>query len=181
MGDDKILKNVVKGLGQIGVETVEKAAEEGQKIAESIITGKELLGLERTMNDGELAYKKQQEKFKSEEEIKKIRNEMGGQEKKEEKPKERQRNIEDELTQLRRQKEREEEEKQKYFEEQKKRKEIEEQQQANEYNFLNEESSNPAKRKQSRGSAFINKKQKHRPDPSQMSATQEFNKGGKID
>ena len=183
MGDNKILKGVVKGLGQLGLETIEKTSEEGQKIVESIITGKELLGLERTMSDTELEFHKQQEKTKSQEEIYKLKGQMSeGKDNKnsEQKTKDRPRNLEDELTQLRRQKEREEEEKVKYFEKQKQQKEVEEQQQREQYSYLNEESSNPSKQKKSRGSDFVNKK-KHKPDTDQTSATQEFNKGGKID
>jgi hypothetical protein len=168
MGDDhKIIKGIVRGLGQLGIETLEKAKEETGKIAESIITGKELLGLERTMSDSELAFKKQEEEKKSREEAEKLRKEMGPG-----------RKVEDEITQLRKQEEREEEEKEKYFEQSRQQKEWQEQQQQAEYNGLTMESSNPAKQKKSRGSAFVHKK-KQQPDQSQMSQTQEFK--GKID
>jgi hypothetical protein len=165
------------------METMEKASEEGQKIVESIITGKELLGLERTMSDAQLEQKKQSEKIKSQQEIDKLKGEMGGKKDnkgEENKTKEKPRNLEDEITQLRRQLEKQEEEKEKYYEQQKERQKQEREKQQAEYNDLAEESTNPAKQKKSRGSAFINKKQKHKPDQSQMSATQEF-KGGKID
>lgn len=183
MTDDKILKGVAKGLGQLGVETVEKAAEQGQKIVESVITGKELLGLENTMTDTELEFHKDQDKLKSQEEIKRLKGQMNGEnddkkdnngKKKSEKP----RNIEEELAQLRRKKEREEEEKQKYYEQQKKQQEQEREKQQAEYVDLTAESTNPAKQKKSRGSAFLNKK-KHKPDITEMSATAEF-KGNKI-
>lgn len=182
MTDDKILKGVVRGLGQLGMETLENVSKEGGKIVESIITGKELLGLERTMTDSELEQNKQQEKIKSQQEINKLKGEMGGgkyNNREENKTKERPRNIEEELAQLRRQKEQEEEEKQKYFEQQKQQERERERQQA-EYLDLTAESANPSKQKKSRGSAFANKK-KHKPDSDQMSQTQEFNKGGKID
>ncbi len=179
MTDDKILKGVVKGLGQLGIETLETASKEGQKIIESVITGKELLGLER-MDDTELEFHKQQDKAKSQEEIDKIKGQMGDKkENSEQKIKEKPRNIEEELAELRRQKEQEEEEKQKYFEQQKQQEQEKERQQA-EYIDLTAESTNPSKQKKSRGSAFVNKK-KHKPDTAQMSQTQEFNKGGKID
>ena len=180
MTDDKIIKGVVRGLGQLGMETIENASKEGQKIIESVITGKELLGLEKTMSDPELELLKQQEKTKSQEEIDKIKGQMGDKkENNEQKIKEKPRNIEEELAQLRRQKEQEEEEKQKYFEQQKQQEQEKERQQA-EYIDLTAESTNPSKQKKSRGSAFVNKK-KHKPDTAQMSQTQEFNKGGKID
>ena len=167
MGDNQIIKGVVKGLGQLGVETLEKAKEESGKIAESIITGKELLGLERTMSDSELAFKKQEEEKKSREEAEKLRKEMGSG-----------RKVEEEITQLRKQEEREEEEKEKYYQQAKEQRELREQQQQAEYNGLAMESLNPAKQKKSRGSAFVHKK-KQQPDQSQMSQTQEFK--GKID
>lgn len=189
MTDDKILKGVVKGLGQLGLETLEKASEEGQKIVESVITGKELLGLEATMTDTELEFYKKQDKSKSQEEINKLKGQMGQnrQENKKDSPSsrsggtsaERGRNIEEELAQMRRKKEQEEEEKQKYFEQQKQEQEKEKERQQAEYVDMTAESTNPSKQKKSRGSAFVNKK-KHKPDMTQMSATQEF-KGGKID
>jgi type IV secretory pathway VirB10-like protein len=167
MGDNQIIKGIAKGLGQLGVETLEKAREETGKIAESIITGKELLGLDRTMSDGELEFQKEQEKKKSDEEARKLRNEMGPG-----------RKVEDEVTQLRRQEQREEEEKEKYYEREKQQREAEKQRQEMEYSGLMMESTNPAKQKKSRGSALARKK-KSQPDQSQMSQTQEFK--GKID
>ena len=183
MTDDKILKGVVRGLGQLGMETVEKAGEEGQKIIESVITGKELLGLERTMTDSQLEQSKQQEKIKSQQEINKLKGEMSkgnDSNRGDEKTKERPRNVEDEITQLRRQLEKQEEEKARFYEQQKEKQRQEKEKQQAEYNDLTTESTNPSKQKKSRGSAFANKK-KHKPDTDQMSATQEFNKGGKID
>jgi type IV secretory pathway VirB10-like protein len=180
MSDDKVIKGVVKGLGQLGVETVEKLGEEGQKILESTITGKDLLGLERTMNEGELELKRHEDNKNKADEIKRLRNEMGQNGKEgEEKPKEKRRDVEEEMEELRQKKEKEEEEKEKYFEQMKKQKEAEKQQQEAEYNDLTMESSNPAKQKKSRGSAFIQKKKKSQPTQSQMSQTQEFK--GKLD
>lgn len=169
MGDNhQIVKGVIGGLGKIGVETVEKVKEESGKILESVITGKELLGLDRTMSDSELEFKKHEEEKRSKEEADKLRKEMGPG-----------RKVEEEITQLRKQEEREEEEKEKYYEQSKKQKEFQEQQQQAEYNDLMMESSNPAKQKKSRGSAFIQKKKKQQPTQSQMSQTQEFK--GKVD
>ncbi len=183
MSDDKhkILKGIGKGLGQLGVETVEKLKEEGGKVAESIITGKQLLGLDNTMSGSELEFQKHEDKQKSAEEIRKLKGEMGqksgGQE---EDQKEKRRDVEGEIRELIDQKKKEEEEKEKYFQEQKRKKEMERQQQEEEYNnSLNMESTNPAKQKKSRGSAFITKKRKSQPTQSQMSQTQEFK--GKID
>lgn len=181
MGDDKIFKGLVRGLGQLGVETVEKATEEGQKIVETIITGKELLGLERTMSDSQLEQFKKQEEIKSQQEINKLRGEVssdqGGKDKKN---KDRPRNVEEELTELRRQREKQEEEKERYYQQQAEKQRQEREKQQSEYFDITTESTNPSKQKKSRGSAFANKR-KHKPDTDQVSATQEFNKGGKID
>jgi hypothetical protein len=182
MADDKILKGVVKGLGQLGVETLENASKEGQNILESVITGKELLGLERTMTDAQLEQKRQQEKIKSQQEINELRGEVSGKKdgnSNQQKTKERPRNLEDEITQLRRQLEKQAEEKEKYYEQQREKQRQEKEKEQAEYIDLTVESTNPSKQKKSRGSAFVNKK-KHKPDMTQTSATQEF-KGGKID
>jgi len=170
----KILKGIGKGLGRLGTETVEKIGEESQKIFESTITGKQLLGLDRTMSDSELEFRKHEDDQKKAEEIKKLKREMGqsgG-------IKEEKRDVEKEMKELRDQKIKEEEDKEKYFEEEKKRKEAERQQQEAEYNDLSMESTNPSKQKKSRGSAFVTKRKKSMPDQSQMSQTSEFK--GKI-
>ena len=52
-------------MGEIGVETLKKTAEHSEKIVESIITGKELLGLESTMTPGELDYQKREDDRKA--------------------------------------------------------------------------------------------------------------------
>lgn len=184
MNDDKIIKGVFKGLGQLGMETAEKLVEESGKILKSVITAQDLLGDIKPLSGQELAIKKQQEEVKKQQEIKTLKGQMGqessnevdkaGQKQENKVPG---RNVAEEMTQLRHQKEKEEEEKEQYFEEQKQKKE-KEQQQAEEYNSLNMESSNPAKQKKNRGSAFA-KKKKQKPDESEMSATAEF-KGNKV-
>lgn len=183
MSDDKILKGVVRGMAQLGMETIETASEEGGRIVESILTGKELLGLERTMSDTQLEQRKEQEKIKSQQEINKLKEEMGGkggEEDSKKKVKERPRNVEEEMIQLRRQQGKQEEEKAKYYEEQREKRENQIKLVQTEYNDLGIESTNPSKQKKNRGSAFANKK-KHKPDTSQTSATQEYKGGGKID
>jgi hypothetical protein len=180
MSDDKhqILKGIVKGLGQLGEETAEKAAEQTGKVFESIITGKELLGLESTMSPGELDFKRRQDELDKEKEIKKLKGEFG---QPQGESKDKRRDVENEMEELRRKEEREEEEKERYYEKQKEQRRMQEEQQMAEYNSsLMMESTNPAKQKKSRGSAMAHKK-KSQPDTSQMSQTQEFNKGGKID
>lgn len=160
--NNQIIKGIGKGFKKLTDETVEKLADEGQKILETTISGKELLGLDGGINDNQLAHEQQEDEIKKQEEIRRIKNEIGlG------------RDVEKEIEEIRNQKEKEEEEKEKFFEEEKKRKEIEEQQVLEANNNLMTESTNPAKQKKSRGSAFIHKK-KSQPDQSQMSQTQEF-------
>lgn len=183
MSDDhKILKGIGKGLGQLGLETIERVKDESEKISESVITGKQLLGLDNTMGKGELDFERQMDAQKSAKEIEKLKGEMGqGGENKDQERKqtEKGRNVEEELKELDDKKKKEEEEKEKYYEEKRKEKEQERQKQEEEYNdSLMMGSSNPAKQKKSRGSAFA-KKKKSQPDQSQMSQTSEFK--GKID
>jgi hypothetical protein len=170
MVNNQIIKGIGQGLKQLGTETAEKLVEETGKILEPIITAKELLGDITPMSDQELAQKKQQEEIKKQQEINKLKSEIG-----------QGRKVEDEMTQLRRQEEEQQEKKEEYYEREKQQRERERQRQEEEYNnSLMAESSNPAKQKKSRGSALAHKK-KSQPDQSQMSQTQEFNKGGKID
>lgn len=174
MSDDnhKILKGIGKGLGQLGMETAEKLGEESQKILESTISGKQLLGLDNTMSGGELEFQKHEDEQKSAEEIRKLKGEMG--------QKEKGRNVEGEIKELVDQKKKEEEEKERYYEEEKRKKETERRRQEEEYNdSLMMGSTNPAKQKKSRGSAFARGKKKQQPNQSQMSQTSEFK--GKID
>ena len=162
MVQNQIIKGIGQGLKKIGEETVEKLGEESQKILESTISGKELLGLDGGISNNQMAHEQQEDEIKKQEEIRKIKSEIGlG------------RDVEKEMEELRKQKEREEEEKEKYFEQVKQQKEVEAQQIAESNNGLMMESTNPAKQKKSRGSAFGHKK-KSQPDQSQMSATQEF-------
>ena len=185
MGDDKsrILKGIRKGLGELGAETLKKTTEQGEKIFESVITGKELLGLDNTMSQSELDFQKREDDRRKEDEIKKLKGEFSQNETKKEGEKqqvEKKRDVEGEMEELRDQKEKEEEEKERYYERVKEQKKAQEQQQQAEYNDLMMESSNPSKQKKSRGSAFIQgKKKKSQPTQSQMSQTSEFK--GKID
>lgn len=162
---NQIIKDFGKGFKQLGVETAEKLVVETGKIAESVITAKELLGDIRPLNEEELTQKKAEDERKKQEEMNKIKSQMSG------------RGVENEIEQIRHQKEKEEEEKEKYFEKMKEQQERDRQRQTEDSNLMME-SSNPAKQKKSRGSAFANKK-KQQPDQSQMSQTSEFK--GKID
>ena len=64
MTDDSILKQVVKGLGEVGEETLKETVNEAITIGESVITGKELLGDIKTMDEGEMAQKKSRRRKK---------------------------------------------------------------------------------------------------------------------
>jgi len=167
--NNQIIKDLGKGFKQLGVETAEKLVEETGKIAESIITAKELLGDIKPLDEQELAQRKAEDEKKKQEEMSRLRQGFGGQAG---------RGVEGEMERIRQQKEKEEEEKEKMFlENLKRQREIERQNQMANFELMGE-STNPAKQKKSRGSAFANKK-KQQPDQSQMSQTSEFK--GKID
>jgi len=163
---NQIIKDFGKGFKQLGVETAEKLVEETGKIAESIITAQELLGDIKPLNEQELAQKKAEDEQKKQKEISDMKSQISS------------RPVENEMEQIRHQKEKEEEEKEKIFlENLKRQREQERQNQMANFELMGE-SSNPAKQKKSRGSAFANKK-KQQPDQSQMSQTAEYK--GKID
>jgi hypothetical protein len=163
----KIASDVIKGLVKIGEETGKDIVSEVGKIGETIISGKELLGDITPMSEGEMAKKKMEDEKKKQEELQKLRSQM----------QEKGRNVEDEIKQVWEEKEKIEQQEKQKEEEEKRRAEEEKQRQAQ---AVDEEmiSTNPAKQKKARGSAFANKK-KQQPDQSQMSQTQEFK--GKVD
>lgn len=148
----------------IVVDTIEKLKDEGSKmvkIARKAITARDLMP--------DLA-----EKYGKKDENKSADAKAMADEK-ENKPKIPGRNIEDELKQLREKQKREDEQLKKYQEAEKEK----EQQRQAEYEMMIEQensvSTNPAKQKKSRGSAFAHKK-KSQPDQADMSATAEFQK-----
>lgn len=168
---DGIAKKVIQGLGQIGTETAEKSLEHLGQIGSSIITGKELLGNLPVLSDEELAKKNAEEEQKKQKEMTDLRSQIS----------EKRRDVEGEIEQVRnveqQNKKQEEEEFLENLRKQREAEEVERQQ----LNNQNEMSSNPAKRKKSRGSAFIQgKKKTNQPDPAAMSQTNEKT-GGKID
>jgi len=160
MVDDLILKQVIKGLGNIGEETGKEAVKQVAEIGHSIISGKELLGDIKPLTDEEIHKKKLEDQKKAEAEMREIR-----------------RNVEGEIGQVRQMIETEEEQKEK--EEERERREKEYYAQMQSIEPLEMVSSNPAKQKKQRGSALAHKKKSSQPDPSQMSQTSEFK--GKID
>jgi len=162
---NQIVKGIGQGLGKLGLETMEKAAEEGGRILESTITGKELLGLDNTMTPEQIAQVKAEDEKQKNEEIRKIKAQMSGGG-----------NLEREMEEARLRKERMEEQQEKTEEEnEEKQEEYEEWQRDQEAAEVMMQSTNPSKQRKSRGDAGRKKKQ---PDLSQMSQTQEFK--GKI-
>ncbi len=101
----QIFKNVVKGLKQVGVETIEQGAKESVKIAESVITGKELLGGITPMSESEYDQKKKYQEAKDNKEMEEIRNQM----------KAPGRNVSGEMEQVYREKKNKEEEEERQF------------------------------------------------------------------
>jgi hypothetical protein len=155
--DQQIGKSVIDGLKQLSVETAEKAAEETGKMFESIITGKELLGDIKPMDETELAKKQQEDERKKQEEINKLKSEMG-----------QGRKVEEELKELREEKEREEK--------MEKRQEAEEKQrEQEEYEMMNSYVEEPATKKRGPGSGMVKGKQ-GKASNSDMSATAEYYK-----
>jgi hypothetical protein len=172
---DSIIKGVGKGFKQLGGETAEKLVEEGHKVLESTITGKELLGLDgETMTEKEMVEKSNKDNVHKENEINKVKAEVGVNNQVQQ---EKGRDVEGEIKQVREEKKKDEElEEQEFLENLKKQREEEaaEEERAMAATTV---SSNPAKQKKSRGSAFA-KNKKGGVDQSQMSQTNEFK--GKI-
>jgi len=167
--DDPILKQVFKNLGQIAVETGKEVVNETGKITESVITGKELLGGMVPLTPEEEAKKQQEEERKKQAEMNQLRQQMAAG-----------RNVGQEMDEIRREKEKkEQEEEDRMLQSLRQQRQAEEQerQQMAEAEMV---SSNPAKQKKSRGSAFMTgKKKSNQPDPASMSQTGEIK--GKID
>jgi len=152
------------------IETVEKLGEEGKNIAKGVITANEWMpdlaekygknppvGAENKSTDTKAMADKDDKKQE------------------EKKPQIPGRNVEEELKQLREKKKREDEQLKKYQEAEE---EKERQRQAEHEMMVEQEnavSTNPAKQKKSRGSAFAHNK-KSAPDSNDMSATAEFQK-----
>lgn len=140
------------------LDTVEKIKEEGPKmvkVARKAITARDLMP-----DLAEKYGKRDEDKDKDKD---KDKSKIPG------------RNVEDELKQLREKKKREDEQLKKYQEAE----EEKERQRQAEYEMMMEQenavSTNPAKQKKSRGSAFAHNK-KSAPDKADMSATAEFQK-----
>lgn len=161
MTDSSVPQQVLQQLKQVGTETLEKTAENIGKIGETVISGKELLGL-KPMNAGEY----DQKKIKDEEDKQKKINELKQQA-------EPGRNVEGEIKQVSDEKKQKEEEAERIMlEDIKRKREAEEAERAQMTNLPGNAKREAAKRQFAPGP-------KKTPDPSQMSQTSEFK--GKID
>ncbi len=159
----QIFKNFLKGIKQIGTETVEQGAKETVKVAETIITGKELLGDITTMTQGEYHQKKEDQKNKDEEELAKIRSQM----------KEPGRNVTAEMEQVYKEKKNKEDEDERKFLE---NLQLQRERERQEMEAMGVEPEG----RQARGKMNGGKKRKkQQPDAAAMSQTQEIK--GKVD
>jgi len=157
-----VIKKVLSSLGQIAAETVEKAAQETVNMAAGVITGTELVGNIRPMDEEESVKVKAEEERKKQEELEKLRNVPG-------------RQVEKEIEEVKDEKKKKaEEEERQFLENIKRQREAEEA----ERNQRVDETGNPereVKKKQ-----FVpGPKKKQQPDPASLSQTSEFK--GKID
>ncbi len=151
--DNSIPKQVVKQLGELSEETAVEAVKAVGDIAKGVISGSQLVG-----DVAEISQDREQElERQDQEKLNQIRG----------------RNVEAEIEEIRKQKKQQQEEKEKKFLEEVRQKR--EQERAEEARVMEvmSVSSNPAKRKKSRGSAFAQGK----PKQSDMSATAEFKAG----
>lgn len=153
-----IVQKIIQATEEVGKEVINQAI----KTSESVITGKELLGDINTLSNNELAKKQAEEEKEKRFQMSDVRSQM----------KEQGRDVEKEIEQIRQEKSKEEEEKEKqekeFLENVKRQREAEEQELA----MMETESTNPAKQKKSRGSAFMPGKKKA--STADMSATKEY-------
>ena len=161
MSNDPIAKKVIQGLGQIGEETGKELLKQGGKIALGVITGTELVGDVKPMNEGEKIQKQANDDKEKEMEMAKLRAQING------------RDIGQEIEAVRKKRQEEEEAKERELENL--AIERERQKQMEVMVSVDEVSTNPNKRKKSRGSAFAKGKQ-GKASVSDMSATAEYYK-----
>ncbi len=165
----QIVKGWFKALKQIGSESVEKAVESGTKVAGGIISGQQLLGGIKKVEGTEARKIEAEERAKKEEaeQLSQQIKEMG-------------RNVGQEMEKVRQEKKRkEEEEEKKFLEKVRQQREAERSEGEMVMSSMMMESANPAKRRKSKGSAFVTGKKKSQPQIDQMSQTSEFK--GKVD
>ncbi len=163
---DSIPKKVMQGVGEIGAETVKEGTKQATQILNTIITGQELVGDVKPMNEEEMAKAKAEEEKKKQEKMSDVRSQMS----------EQGRNVEAEIKEIIVEKENSEKEKEREFlEKLRLQREAEEREREN---FM--EMPGNIKREAAKTQFVPGKKKKQQPDASQMSQTSEFT-GGKID
>ena len=165
MINSKILKQVLKNLGNIAVETGKETIGHAGKITESIITGKELLGDIKPLTDQDMSSKRAEDEQKKQKEISDLRSQMS----------ERGRDVGGEIKQVEREIVQTEEEKERLFLDNIRRQREAEVAERDRLSTEMGVSGNPSKRKKKLGGAFVQgKKKTQQPDPSQLSQTAEI-------
>lgn len=157
MINNKIIKGFLQGFKQLEQETGESLVSQTGKIAESVITAKELLGDIKPLSDEEMAQKQAEDEKKKQQEMSDVRSQISG------------RNVESEIKQISDQKKKEEEEKEKMFLENLKRQR--EQEEMERQRMMNSESMSSNRPKKDKGG---NKHKTQQPDETEMSQTSEF-------
>lgn len=156
----KIKKQVIDGLKDLGVETGKEAVEQAGKIAAGVVTGKELVGEAEEMSQEEMVRKKLEDEEDKQKQIDSLR---------------KGRNVEAEIGKIREEKRRQEKKKEEEFLEKLKRQRLAEEKERQRLAVeIMSQSTNPAKRKKARGSAFA--RGKGGPSRADVSATAEFGK-----
>ncbi len=151
--NNSIPKQVLNGLGELGVETLKEGAKQAGEIVYTAISGKEWLGNINQMSDEELSKEKQNEERKKQEEMAELRKSMG-----------QGRDIESEITQLRREEESEEEQIKRQEERQK-------EEENRQWEMQQNQMPTEIQGKKGRGNPNAGKQ---KPQKSDMSQTQEF-------
>lgn len=159
---NQIGSDFFKGIKQLGEETGEKLVSETGRIAESIITAKDLLGNIVSMSDEEMSQKKADDEERKNKEMSEIKSKISG------------RSVESELEKIRQEKEKSDKERERIEMENKKRLQVEEERRRQEN--MNMEMMVGKKHKKDKGG---NKHKTQQPDQTQMSQTSEYK--GKID
>jgi len=163
---DSIPKKVLQGLGQVGVETVEKGVKEAGNMVNTIIMGPELVGDIRPMSEEEMVKAKAEDERKKKEESAAIAKAMASQG----------RDVEAEMKQINEEEKNEEKKKEEEFLEKIRiQREVEAEERENMVEIPGNDKRESAKKQFAPG-----KRKSQQPDAAQMSQTSEF-KGGKID
>lgn len=160
---DNIPVKILNTIQEAGTEIAESGIKTTEQAISTVITGKELVGDIKPMNDEEMARAKADDEMKKQEELAKIQSLPG-------------RNVEEEMKEIVQEKKNEEDQQQKEFLEKVR---IQREAEERERQEMMEEPGN-VKREQAKRQNAPGAKKKQEPNMTQMSQTSEF-KGGKID